>query len=44
MLKLARDYSEMAQLVKALAAKPELHLWDPRGGRKEPITGSCVLT
>lgn len=40
----AQGYSEMAQLVKVLAAKPEFHLWDPRGGRREPISGSCVLT
>lgn len=39
----AQGYSEMAQLVKVLAAT-EFHLWDPRGERREPISGSYVLT
>lgn len=41
---IAQGYSEMAQLVKVFAAKSEFHLGDPRGGRREPISGSCGLT
>jgi hypothetical protein len=37
----AQGYSEMAQLVKVLAAKPEFHLWDPRGGGRTDLRKLC---